>query len=79
MSENVIQNSVIRQIFQDATVLQTIREAAFETPEQEWTVIDIHETVFDALGVDLDIDDTETFGTLLVLFNAMQTQCSLMH
>lgn len=73
------QNAIISRIFQDASVLQTIRESARETPEQEWTVIDIHETVFNALALDLDLEDTEIFGVLLVLFNAMQSQCVMMN
>lgn len=63
---------VVSLILSDQTVCQTISNAAFETPEQPWTVIDIHELALDALNIDLDLDDTELFGALLSEFNGAQ-------
>lgn len=36
----------------------------------EWTVIDIHDLVSDALGDDLDLEDVDLFQDLLCLFNS---------
>lgn len=44
-----------------------------ETPEQEWTVIDVHETVLEALNIDLDLDDTVLFEALCRYFNTLQS------
>jgi hypothetical protein len=63
---------LVSLIMSDQTILAAIREAAHETPDQPWTVIDIHELVMDSLEIDLDLDDTALFGQLLLRFNAEQ-------
>ena len=49
-----------------------IRSAAKETPDQDWTVIDIHQAIFETLCLDLDLDDTSLFKELLTFFNGRQ-------
>lgn len=63
---------LIDVIKNDPTINTSIAEAAFETPEQAWTVIDIHECVYDALDIDIETSDTEIFGHLLTYFNHTQ-------
>lgn len=63
---------LVKLIVSDSTVHTSILEAAHETPDQKWTVIDIHELVLDALNIDLDLDDTELFGSLISYFNELQ-------
>lgn len=65
-------DKLVSLIMRDQTVLTVIREAAHETPDQPWTVIDIHELVMDCLEIDLDLDDTVLFSQLLLRFNAEQ-------
>lgn len=60
------------RILNDHTILQSIAEAAYETPEHPWGVMDIHDTVLDALNESTDTDDTALFTVLLREFNALQ-------
>ncbi len=69
-----MEQSLLQSIFNDSTVLQTIAEAAAESPEQPWSVMEIHENVADALDIDLDLDDTELFAELLKFYNGKQAE-----
>lgn len=65
------------RVLNDHTILSTIANAAIETPNQPWQVMDIVEAVADALNEDLDIEDTALFTVLLREFNALQRACLL--
>ncbi|MBE1299773.1 MAG: hypothetical protein GJ680_07690 [Alteromonadaceae bacterium] len=73
-SNDFTQKEVIKMIVGDSTIQQSIKEAASETPEQEWTVTDIHDLVGDAINMDIDLDDTDLFGSLLAYFNGEQVK-----
>ena len=64
--------TILNSIMNDSTVRATIENASVETPEHPWTTIDIRDCVFDALEIDLDLDDTDLFGELLAFFNNSQ-------
>lgn len=66
------QGRVLEIIKNDSTVLSTIKEVAAESAEIPWDVISIHELVYDALDIDLDLDDTGIFKDLLIYFNTQQ-------
>ena len=63
---------LVSLIMSDASILDEIRESAYDTPNLPWTTIDIHSLVFECLNIDLDLDDTCLFGQLLIRFNAEQ-------
>lgn len=65
------------RILKDRKILQSIAEAAYETPERSWGVMDIHDAVMDALNESTDTDDTALFTVLLREFNALQNAALL--
>ncbi len=65
--------ALVALVASDQTVNSVILKAAHETPEQEWTVIDVHETVLETLNIDLDLDDTVLFEALCRYFNTLQS------
>lgn len=73
-TSNMSHEDLLRIITNDSTVNDTIKNAATETPDEEWTVIDIAETVHDATDLSLNIEDVDLFGKLLKYFNGKQVE-----
>lgn len=65
-------NQLLNMVKNDPTVQQSIKEAAHESPEQPWTLIDIQDNLYDALSLEIDFDDTDTCGALLTYYNETQ-------
>ena len=73
-SNNYSVEKILTMVKNDSTVQQSIKEAAEESPEDPWTLIDIQDNLYDALNLELNFDDTDTCGALLTYYNDTQNE-----
>jgi hypothetical protein len=74
--QNTNDNDILWLIKNSNTINALIKEFSKETPNELWTIIDIHEAVLHALDIDLNIEITPLFNKLLEHFNKQSVQDS---
>ncbi|MFS1428314.1 hypothetical protein LMH73_014475 [Vibrio splendidus] len=62
-------NEIIQCVIENDTLNNLIKNAAIDNPSIDWGVCDITDEVEAALGIEIDIHDTDLFGVLLPYFN----------
>jgi uncharacterized protein (UPF0147 family) len=68
-AKNFTIEQMLNMVKNDSTVNQTIRDAAEESPGQLWTLNEIQDNLYDALNLELNLDDSDACDALLAHYN----------
>lgn len=63
---------LINQLKNDATIQQTIRESATDTPTELWAIDECAECIYDALAIEIDVMDKTLCHKVVQYFNRTQ-------